>query len=823
MKKYITIFICSLLSFASLYAVWEGNGIAGVATDFTEDGMFVKSSLFPKYTLVEILNLENDLKVRSIVLEGSQDAGILMSFSPSVAEALKVPYGKVARIRVVSPSVVSEGEDSNVGDENIPTSFETEEEPVVEEVKPALVAKEEDLHIEVEDVKMEEKDLNGNSEVLLYDFKPISKTIEKKGKEEGAVSFDPAFIEEDISINLNIPEKSLDEKTEKEEFVPEKQEEKKEEIKKEELIPPKEPTIAPKIDKKEAKSGDVVPPPKEVTTVFKRDIYLETTGLRPPEDVVPPKDVASPKMQKKEEIPQIQDVISVDRIEVKKEDRKEEKEEDVKDVLTVEKKEESKKDVILIVDEVPQIEKRKEDVSGVADEKVISDVVTLKEIRKKEVKNDESEQVDESQGDGQAVEDAPPIKREGREEKEEDSPKVEEVMSPFSPMDRPNSKEEMDDVKEIGEVEKKENIKEDDSIAPVPIVDKPKGQTSEKNKDVADVLIVPSIKERVTEQTPEESPKEEKIEEPAGEELKDEEPEKEDEGARDPLEDNVEEQPQEEIDEVEEDDPMEEEVTEEAPLKETPIEEDVTEEEPLKKETQQINERPLREIEVHNTPHNRIEVDASKEDVKLNGKKKYSAIEDYDVKGNSASSNIKEKEKALDEVKVLPNQNEQEKQEKEAEIEPIVEEIEDVKEEPVVDEKEEEILEPIMEEKKEIEIKEEASPVIERAEKREEIKKEEVLPEVKEQKEKPVERNENNERFPIGKTISGYTYVQIAVYNSAIYVEDILKKYGSRYPVIIEKKGKNRYVVFIGPLQKHEAGAIQELFKGFGFSGCFVR
>ena len=93
MKKYIIILI-SLFACINLWCTWEGNGLAGAATDFTEDGMFVKSSLLPKYSLVEVTNLENDIKVRAIVLDGKDVPGILMSFSPSVAEALKVSYGR---------------------------------------------------------------------------------------------------------------------------------------------------------------------------------------------------------------------------------------------------------------------------------------------------------------------------------------------------------------------------------------------------------------------------------------------------------------------------------------------------------------------------------------------------------------------------------------------------------------------------------------------------------------------------------------------------------------------------------------------------------
>ena len=817
MKKYITALIFLLVSFVFLHAVWEGNGIAGVATDFKEDGMFVKSSLFPKYTLVEILNLENNIKVRSIVLEGSQSPGILMSFSPSVAQALKVPYGQVARIRVVSPSVVSEGDDLSVNDEKATTSFEIEDEPSVEKPTPVLVAEEKTLPTENKEDKKDDNLLGKDDEVLLYDFKPISKTVEKKGKDEGAISFDPAFIEEDISLNLNIPEKSLDNESPKvEEKVENKKDVKREEIKKiepieekpiekkEEVapIPPKDPSMAPKIEKKTVESPATVTPPKEVTTVVKHDIYLETAAPRPP------KDVPTPKMEKKEEKPQIEDVMSVGKIEAKKKEERIEKIEDVQDVLTIEKKEEPKKDAILIVDEVPQIDVAKKTQSKV-EEDGISDVIILKEGGKKEVKQNE-EVAEETEENVEDVQNAPPIKEEKEEEKKENTAPVEEVITPFQAMNKTENDEKVEGVKEIDKVKEKEDTKECTSIEPVQIVDKPKKQENEKAKEVADVPTVPAIKEKVIEEAPVEESAE-KIEE----EVVETEPQEDD-----VVEKSVDEQPQEEE--------MEEEIEEEKPIEnaiESPDSEEIVEE-PIEQTTQQINERPLKEIEVHNTAQNRIEVDASKEDVELEENKNISAIENYDVGRNNAPSNISESERALDEVEVLPKQEQKEARKEEsleekATEEPSVQERKKNMEDPIIEESEE--IENVGE-KENVEKEDIVTPIVEKREKIEEIKKEEAKrPSVESKKEKTIEDSESNERFPIGKTISGYTYVQIAVYNSAIYVEDVLKKYGSRYPVIIEKKGKNRYVVFIGPLQKHEAGAIQELFKGFGFSGCFVR
>ena len=76
--------------------------------------------------------------------------------------------------------------------------------------------------------------------------------------------------------------------------------------------------------------------------------------------------------------------------------------------------------------------------------------------------------------------------------------------------------------------------------------------------------------------------------------------------------------------------------------------------------------------------------------------------------------------------------------------------------------------------------------------------------------EKPKNKKEN---FSTGKTIKNASYVQIAVYGSALAVEELLKKYSGQYPIIVEKKEDSsgvKYIVSIGPLKKDELGAIQE-------------
>ena len=55
-------------------------------------------------------------------------------------------------------------------------------------------------------------------------------------------------------------------------------------------------------------------------------------------------------------------------------------------------------------------------------------------------------------------------------------------------------------------------------------------------------------------------------------------------------------------------------------------------------------------------------------------------------------------------------------------------------------------------------------------------------------------------------------------------MEELLRKYESSYPIVVEKRvnaSKAIYVVFVGPLQKDEVGAVQESFRSFGFKDAF--
>ncbi|QSH93048.1 SPOR domain-containing protein [Treponema medium] len=110
-KKTITVLSMLILSAALMWAIWEGNAAAGSQEDFPS-GLFASSDLFPKYTLIEITNLEQNTTSRAVVIGDMGSDGLLVKVSPDVAKALSIKEGSIARVRVsVPPLVAEEGAD----------------------------------------------------------------------------------------------------------------------------------------------------------------------------------------------------------------------------------------------------------------------------------------------------------------------------------------------------------------------------------------------------------------------------------------------------------------------------------------------------------------------------------------------------------------------------------------------------------------------------------------------------------------------------------------------------------------------------------------
>ena len=96
-----------ILSTALTWAVWEGNAVAGSQEEFPA-GLFASSDLFPKYTLIEITNLEQDITSRAVVIDNEGAQGVLVKVSPDLARVLAIKEDSTVRIRVSIPPLVAE-------------------------------------------------------------------------------------------------------------------------------------------------------------------------------------------------------------------------------------------------------------------------------------------------------------------------------------------------------------------------------------------------------------------------------------------------------------------------------------------------------------------------------------------------------------------------------------------------------------------------------------------------------------------------------------------------------------------------------------------
>ena len=181
MNKKILFSLIFIISFSCIWAVWEGNGGIGSSADFPAEGLFVRSDMFPKHTLLEITNLEKNVKARAVVIGPSGIPGLLASLSPELGEKLGVPRGKVIRIRVLTPSPVNEeGDDGKSISAAGPESQDLDNNPAL------FVASHSDLpNANLKKEEAESVSENTGSDTILYDDlkSPIEDTPSKTAED----------------------------------------------------------------------------------------------------------------------------------------------------------------------------------------------------------------------------------------------------------------------------------------------------------------------------------------------------------------------------------------------------------------------------------------------------------------------------------------------------------------------------------------------------------------------------------------------------------------------------------------------------------------
>ena len=135
-KKIMTVLSMLILSTALTWAVWEGNAVAGSQEEFPA-GLFASSDLFPKYTLIEITNLEQNITSRAVVIDNEGAQGVLVKVSPDLARVLAIKEDSTVRIRVsIPPLVAEEGADPVLlgkVEERQPTPTAVPEKPIQED------------------------------------------------------------------------------------------------------------------------------------------------------------------------------------------------------------------------------------------------------------------------------------------------------------------------------------------------------------------------------------------------------------------------------------------------------------------------------------------------------------------------------------------------------------------------------------------------------------------------------------------------------------------------------------------------------------------
>ena len=268
MNKKVLFSLIFIISFSCIWAVWEGNGGIGSSTDFPAEGLFVRSDMFPKHTLLEITNLEKSIKARAVVIGPSGIPGLLLSLSPELGEKLKVPKGKVIRIRVITPSPVNEeGDDGKSISAAGPESQDLDTNPAL------FVASHSDLpdaNLKKEEAKPVSENTAGDT--ILYDEikNPVDDTPPEPVEEVPAT--------EEVPSVEAIVEPAAEEPTEPVSIVPE-----------EEVKEP-EPKVEPikeveKVEEKPAEDSSLMYAPETVAPIT--ETYMEPAKENPPVTVDP--------------------------------------------------------------------------------------------------------------------------------------------------------------------------------------------------------------------------------------------------------------------------------------------------------------------------------------------------------------------------------------------------------------------------------------------------------------------------------------------------------------------------------------------------------
>jgi hypothetical protein len=104
MKKTVTalIFIAALLVEANA-STWEGVASVSMGGDMPETGLFAATNSFPRNTVVEVTNLENNRTVRVTITASLDNPGLLVVLSKDAADAIGLNARSIGRVVMRQP------------------------------------------------------------------------------------------------------------------------------------------------------------------------------------------------------------------------------------------------------------------------------------------------------------------------------------------------------------------------------------------------------------------------------------------------------------------------------------------------------------------------------------------------------------------------------------------------------------------------------------------------------------------------------------------------------------------------------------------------
>lgn len=104
MKRMII--CCVVLAFFILTSasMWEGAAAVATGSDLPEKGFFVATNSFPRNTVIDLTNLENNKSIRVIVAGTLETPGLLALVSKEAAGMIGMNPSSISRIRMIQPT-----------------------------------------------------------------------------------------------------------------------------------------------------------------------------------------------------------------------------------------------------------------------------------------------------------------------------------------------------------------------------------------------------------------------------------------------------------------------------------------------------------------------------------------------------------------------------------------------------------------------------------------------------------------------------------------------------------------------------------------------